>query len=93
MMLYGNYGGQIFKYVKTLYLNCPQFITNFATETTHTLPFYNFVKGYFSTNIDDKTSIYIKNNEHMEAFAKTAYLTFVEEGTEYSLYQVNKQNS
>lgn len=93
MMLYGNYSGQIFQYVKTLYLNCPQFITNFATETTHTLPFYNFVKGYFSTNIDDKTNIYIKNNEHMEAFAKTAYLTLVEEGTEYSLYQVNKQNS
>ncbi len=86
MMISDNYSGQVFQYVKTLYINSEAFITNFATETSHTLPFRNFVLGYFSTNIDDKTSIYVKNCEYTEAFAKQALLTLSEEGTEYSLY-------
>lgn len=86
MMLSDNYGGQIFKYVKTVYINSQAFITNFATETSHTLPFRNFVLGYFSTNIEDKTSIYVKNCDYTEEFAKQALLTLSEKGTEYSLY-------
>lgn len=75
MKISANYSGQIFKYVKTVYINSKTFITNFATETSHTLPFENFVLGYFSTNIEDKTSIYVKNCDYTEEFAKQALLT------------------
>lgn len=86
MKLSDKSGGQIFKYVKTVYINSKTFITNFATETSHTLPFRNFVLGYFSTNIDDKTSIYVKNCDYTEEFAKQALLTLSKKETEYSLY-------
>lgn len=83
-----NSEGRIFTYVKTLYLNCPEFITNYATEETHRVNFNNIVIGRFSSNNNDKTSIYIKNCENTEAFATEANLTLSETGTEYSLYTI-----